>query len=71
MAEFWGVARAFAGGIGTPSMLALSNLRPAFSRISRAARVTHLRGDEKVVTSRVNSKDDIYDSLKTFFAKGH
>jgi uncharacterized protein len=31
----------------------------------------HLRGHPKVLTSRVNSKDDIYDSLKTFFAKGH
>jgi hypothetical protein len=31
----------------------------------------HLRGHEKVLTSRVNTKDDIYDSLKTFFAKGH
>ena len=26
---------------------------------------------EKVLTSRVNSKDDIYDSIKTFFGKGH
>jgi uncharacterized sporulation protein YeaH/YhbH (DUF444 family) len=25
----------------------------------------------KVLTSRVNSKDDIYDSIKTFFGKGH
>ena len=31
----------------------------------------HLRNDEKVLTSRVNSKDDIYDSIKTFFGKGH
>jgi uncharacterized sporulation protein YeaH/YhbH (DUF444 family) len=31
----------------------------------------HLKGHEKVLTSRVNSKDDIYDSLKTFFGKGH
>src|SRR5688500_17859188 len=31
----------------------------------------HLRNNEKVLTSRVNSKDDIYDSLKTFFGKGH
>ena len=31
----------------------------------------HLRGHEKVLTSRVNSKDDIYDSIKTFFGKGH
>jgi uncharacterized protein len=31
----------------------------------------HLRGQEKLLTSRVNSKDDIYDSIKTFFGKGH
>ena len=31
----------------------------------------HLKGEEKVLTSRVNTKDDIYDSLKTFFGKGH
>jgi hypothetical protein len=31
----------------------------------------HLRGQQKVLTSRVNSKDDIYDSIKTFFGKGH
>ncbi|MFN4242609.1 MAG: DUF444 family protein [Tepidisphaerales bacterium] len=31
----------------------------------------HLRGQPNVVTSRVNSKDDIYDSIKTFFGKGH
>ncbi|HWE04897.1 MAG TPA: DUF444 family protein [Tepidisphaeraceae bacterium] len=31
----------------------------------------HLRNQEKVLTSRVNSKDDIYDSIKTFFGKGH
>jgi uncharacterized protein len=31
----------------------------------------HLRTQEKVLTSRVNSKDDIYDSIKTFFGKGH
>ncbi|HZN69184.1 MAG TPA: DUF444 family protein [Tepidisphaeraceae bacterium] len=31
----------------------------------------HLRHHEKVLTSRVNSKDDIYDSIKTFFGKGH
>ena len=31
----------------------------------------HLRGNERTLTSRVNSKDDIYDSLKTFFGKGH
>lgn len=30
----------------------------------------HLRGDPRVLTSRVNTKDDIYDSLKTFFGKG-
>lgn len=28
------------------------------------------RKDEKVVASRVNSKDDIYDSIKAFFGKG-
>jgi len=31
----------------------------------------HLRTHEKVLTSRVNSKDDIYDSIKAFFGKGH
>lgn len=31
----------------------------------------HLRGQEKVLRSRVNLKDDIYDSIKTFFGKGH
>jgi uncharacterized sporulation protein YeaH/YhbH (DUF444 family) len=31
----------------------------------------HLRGHERVLTSRVNSKDDIYDSIRTFFGKGH
>ena len=31
----------------------------------------HLRRDAKVLTSRVNTKDDIYDSIKTFFGKGH
>jgi uncharacterized sporulation protein YeaH/YhbH (DUF444 family) len=31
----------------------------------------HLRNHEKLLTSRVNSKDDIYDSIKTFFGKGH
>lgn len=31
----------------------------------------HLRNHEKTITSRVNSKDDIYDSIKTFFGKGH
>ena len=30
-----------------------------------------LRNQPKLLTSRVNSKDDIYDSIKTFFAKGH
>jgi uncharacterized protein len=30
----------------------------------------HLRKDERVITSRVNNKDDIYDSIKTFFGKG-
>jgi hypothetical protein len=31
----------------------------------------HLRGHERMLTSRVNSKDDIYDSIKIFFGKGH
>lgn len=31
----------------------------------------HMKGHPKVLTSRVNSKDDIYDSIKTFFGKGH
>jgi sporulation protein YhbH len=31
----------------------------------------NLRGQPKVLTSRVNNKDDIYDSLRTFFGKGH
>lgn len=31
----------------------------------------HLKKEEKVLTSRVNTKDDIYDSIKTFFGKGH
>src|SRR6266705_334852 len=31
----------------------------------------HLRGHEKVLTSRVNSKDDIYDAIKTYFGTGH
>lgn len=31
----------------------------------------HLRAQPKVITSRVNSKDDIYDSIRTFFGKGH
>ena len=30
----------------------------------------HLSNEEMVVTSRVNTKDDIYDSIKTFFAAG-
>jgi len=30
----------------------------------------HLDDCENVITSRVNNKDDIYDSLKTFFTKG-
>ena len=30
----------------------------------------HLADAEQVVTSRVNTKDDIYESLKAFFAKG-
>jgi len=30
----------------------------------------HLDDCDNVITSRVNNKDDIYDSLKTFFAKG-
>ncbi len=29
------------------------------------------RANPKVLTSRVNNKDDIYDSIKTFFGKGH
>ncbi len=29
-----------------------------------------LEKEEKVITSRVNTKDDIYDSLKTFFSPG-
>jgi sporulation protein YhbH len=31
----------------------------------------HLDGQEKVLTSRVNTKHDIYDSIRTFFAAGH
>lgn len=31
----------------------------------------HLRSHDNVLSSRVNSKDDIYDSIKTFFGKGH
>jgi uncharacterized sporulation protein YeaH/YhbH (DUF444 family) len=30
----------------------------------------HLRNTENVITSRVNTKDDIYDSIKAFFAPG-
>ena len=30
----------------------------------------HLPDEENLVTSRVNNKDDIYDSIKTFFSKG-
>lgn len=30
----------------------------------------HLGDDERLVTSRVNSKDDIYDSIKAFFSAG-
>ncbi len=30
----------------------------------------HLPDDEAVITSRVNTKDDIYDSIKTFFSPG-
>ncbi|MCH7489457.1 MAG: DUF444 family protein [Gemmatimonadetes bacterium] len=30
----------------------------------------HLSEDERMITSRVNSKDDIYDSIKAFFASG-
>ncbi len=30
----------------------------------------HLSDVEAVITSRVNTKDDIYDSIKTFFSKG-
>jgi len=31
----------------------------------------HLDGQETVITSRVNTRDDIYDSIKTFFSPGH
>ena len=31
----------------------------------------HVKKEPRVLTSRVNSKDDIYDSIKTFFGKGH
>jgi len=30
----------------------------------------HLGDEESVITSRVNNKDDIYDSIKTFFSQG-
>jgi hypothetical protein len=30
----------------------------------------HLDNLDSVITSRVNTKDDIYDSLKTFFTLG-
>jgi uncharacterized sporulation protein YeaH/YhbH (DUF444 family) len=30
----------------------------------------HLSNEEAVITSRVNTKDDIYDSIKTFFSAG-
>ena len=30
----------------------------------------HLSEDERMITSRVNSKDDIYDSIKAFFSEG-
>ncbi len=30
----------------------------------------HLSGEESVITSRVNAKGDIYDSIKTFFSAG-
>lgn len=30
----------------------------------------HLSQQDNMITSRVNNKDDIYDSLKTFFSKG-
>ena len=30
----------------------------------------HLSDTENMITSRVNGKDDIYDSIKTFFSKG-
>jgi len=30
----------------------------------------HVNDEENMVTSRVNTKDDIYDSIKAFFAKG-
>jgi uncharacterized sporulation protein YeaH/YhbH (DUF444 family) len=30
----------------------------------------HVNDEENLITSRVNNKDDIYDSIKTFFSKG-
>ncbi len=30
----------------------------------------HVADQDRLITSRVNNKDDIYDSLKTFFSKG-
>ena len=30
----------------------------------------HFEGDESVITTRVNTKDDIYDSIKAFFEPG-
>ncbi|HQE27958.1 MAG TPA: DUF444 family protein, partial [Phycisphaerae bacterium] len=30
----------------------------------------YLHDDERVITTRVNGKDDIYDSIKSFFAPG-
>ena len=30
----------------------------------------HLNDTDAVITSRVNTKDDIYDSIKTFFSQG-
>ncbi|MCH8966230.1 MAG: DUF444 family protein, partial [Planctomycetes bacterium] len=30
----------------------------------------HLSDEEAVITSRVNTKDDIYDSIKAFFSPG-
>ena len=30
----------------------------------------HLQPEEKVITTRVNGKDDIYDSIKAFFTPG-
>ena len=30
----------------------------------------HLSDQEDMITTRVNAKDDIYDSIKAFFSKG-